>query len=43
MLTIHHLGKAQSKRITWLCEELGLPYASKLYQRDPIAILRRRS
>lgn len=39
MLTIHHLGHAQSERIVWLCEELGVPYALKLYQRDPVTIL----
>lgn len=39
MLTIHHLGKSQSERILWLCEELGIPYELKRYQRDPITIL----
>ena len=39
MLTIHHLGKAQSERIIWLCEELGLPYDLKTYVRDPVTIL----
>lgn len=39
MLTIHHLGKSQSERIIWLCEELGLSYELKLYQRDPETIL----
>ncbi len=39
MLTIHHLGKSQSERIVWLCEELGLPYHLKHYQRDPVTIL----
>ena len=39
MLTIHHLGKSQSERIIWLCEELGLPYELKLYTRDPVTIL----
>jgi len=39
MLTIHHLGKSQSERIIWLCEELGVPYALKLYKRDPVTIL----
>ena len=34
MLTVHHLGKSQSERIVWLCEELGLPYALKVYDRD---------
>ena len=35
MLTIHHLRISQSERIVWLCEELGLDYALKLYDRDP--------
>ena len=39
MLTIHHLGKSQSERIIWLCEELGLPYALKRYNRDPVTQL----
>ena len=33
MLTVHHLGISQSERIVWLCEELGLDYALKLYAR----------
>ncbi|GAC1389362.1 MAG: glutathione S-transferase [Variovorax sp.] len=39
MLTIHHLGKSQSERIVWLCEELGIPYALKHYTRDPVTNL----
>lgn len=39
MLTVHHLGKSQSERIIWLCEELGVPYELKLYQRDPVTRL----
>ena len=39
MLTIHHLGKSQSERIIWLCEELGVAYALKHYVRDPVTIL----
>ena len=35
MLTIHHLRISQSERIVWLCEELGLDYDLKLYNRDP--------
>ena len=35
MLTIHHLRISQSERIVWLCEELGLKYDLKLYNRDP--------
>lgn len=33
MLTVHHLGRSQSERIVWLCEELGLDYELKRYQR----------
>ena len=39
MLTVHHLGKSQSERIVWLCEELGTPYELKRYARDPVTIL----
>lgn len=39
MLTIHHLGRSQSERIIWLCEELGVPYELKRYKRDPVTIL----
>lgn len=35
MLTIHHLGISQSDRIIWLCEELGLDYTLRKYDRDP--------
>jgi glutathione S-transferase len=35
MLTVHHLGRSQSERIVWLCEELGLDYELKRYDRDP--------
>lgn len=34
MLTVHHLGKSQSERIVWLCEELAVPYELKRYDRD---------
>lgn len=33
MLTVHHLGLSQSERIVWLCEELGINYELKRYQR----------
>ncbi len=33
MLTLHHLGRSQSERIVWLCEELGLDYELKRYSR----------
>ncbi|KMO21121.1 glutathione S-transferase family protein [Methylobacterium platani] len=39
MLTIHHLGRSQSERILWLCEELGIPYELRRYRRDPATIL----
>lgn len=39
MLTVHHLGKSQSERIVWLCEELGLPYELRIYDRDPVTRL----
>lgn len=36
MLTVHHLGKSQSERIVWLCEELDIPYELKHYARAPV-------
>src|SRR5882672_10394725 len=33
MLTVHHLGVSQSERIVWLCEELGIDYQLKRYDR----------
>ena len=33
-LLIHHLRLSQSERIIWLCEELGVPYELKCYDRD---------
>jgi glutathione S-transferase len=39
VLTIHHLGKSQSERIVWLCEELGIPYDLKRYDRDARTML----
>ena len=35
MLTVHHLGRSQSERIVWLCEELGIDYELKRYERAP--------
>ena len=32
-LTVHHLGISQSERVVWLCEELGLDYEFKRYDR----------
>jgi glutathione S-transferase len=39
MLKIHHLGRSQSERIVWLCEELGLPYALVHHTRDAATML----
>ncbi|MDZ4868967.1 MAG: glutathione S-transferase family protein [Alphaproteobacteria bacterium] len=39
MLTVHHLGISQSERIVWLCEELGIPYELKRYDRDAVTRL----
>ena len=36
MLIVHHLGKSQSERIVWLCEELDIPYELKRYARAPL-------
>jgi glutathione S-transferase len=35
MIEIHHLNESRSRRITWMLEELGEPYAVISYQRDP--------
>ena len=34
MLTVHHLRRSQSERIVWLCEELGLDYELRCYDRN---------
>ena len=39
MFTVHHLGKSQSERIVWLCEELEIPYELKRYTRDAATML----
>ncbi len=39
MLTVHHLGKSQSERIVWLCEELEIAYELKCYARDTSSML----
>lgn len=39
MLTVHHLGKSQSERIVWLCEELRTPYVLQRHARDPVTML----
>ncbi|KAI0120767.1 glutathione S-transferase [Hypoxylon sp. NC0597] len=35
-LTVHHLGVSQSDRVVWLCEELGIDYELKKYDRSPV-------
>ncbi|WP_165189793.1 glutathione S-transferase family protein [Caulobacter soli] len=35
MLKVHHLGRSQSERIVWLCEELEIPYDLVRYDREP--------
>ncbi|KAK6957190.1 hypothetical protein Daesc_002476 [Daldinia eschscholtzii] len=35
-LVVHHLGVSQSDRVVWLCEELGIDYELKKYDRSPI-------
>ncbi|MGE5639325.1 MAG: glutathione S-transferase family protein [Clostridia bacterium] len=39
MLTVHHLGRSQSERIVWLCEELGIDYDLRRYERDSVTRL----
>jgi glutathione S-transferase len=39
MLIVRHLSRAQSERVVWLCEELGLPYELVRYERDRETIL----
>ncbi|MCW1381643.1 glutathione S-transferase family protein [Novosphingobium sp. KCTC 2891] len=39
MLIVHHLGLSQSDKVVWLCEELGLDYELRLYDRDPVTRL----
>ncbi|KAI8957361.1 glutathione S-transferase [Daldinia sp. FL1419] len=35
-LIVHHLGVSQSERVVWLCEELGVDYELRKYDRSPI-------
>ena len=35
LLVVHHLGRSQSDRVVWACEELEIPYELKLYEREP--------
>jgi glutathione S-transferase len=39
MLTVHHLGKSQSERVVWLCEELGIDYRLVHHVRDAETML----
>jgi glutathione S-transferase len=39
MLTVHHLRRSPSERIVWLCEELGLAYEVKCYDRNKTDML----
>ncbi len=39
MITLHHLNHSRSQRILWLLEELGVPYETRRYQRDPTTML----
>ena len=39
MLTVHHLGRSQSERIVWLCEELEIHYGLTCYTRDSVTML----
>ncbi|KAF7189011.1 Glutathione S-transferase 3 [Pseudocercospora fuligena] len=36
VLTVHHLGHSQSDRVVFLCEELGINYQLKKYDRSPV-------
>lgn len=35
-VTIHHLHVSSSERVIWLCEELGISYELKTYNRSPL-------
>jgi glutathione S-transferase len=39
MIKIHHLGRSQSERVVWLCEELNLPYDLMRHTRDAVTLL----
>ncbi|MFZ6183811.1 glutathione S-transferase family protein [Nannocystis pusilla] len=39
MLKIHHLGRSQSERVVWLCEELDVPYELRRYRRHAVTRL----
>lgn len=38
-MIVHHLGRSQSERIVWLCEELGLGYELRHHVRDAQTML----
>lgn len=38
-IIVHHLNNSRSQRVLWLCEELGLDYEIRHYQRDPVTNL----
>lgn len=35
MLEVYHLGRSQSERVVWLCEELKIPYQLHIHERNP--------
>ncbi len=35
-LTVHHLEISQSERVVWACEELGIDYELRRYERSPV-------
>jgi len=35
-LTVHHLDSSRSQRVLWLLEELEVPYALVIHERDPV-------
>jgi glutathione S-transferase len=39
VLIVHHLRRSQSERIVWLCEELGLSYELRCYDRNKTDML----
>jgi glutathione S-transferase len=39
MITLHHLENSRSHRITWLLEELNLPYEVKIYKRNTLTLM----
>ena len=38
-LKVYHLRLSQSERVTWLLEELQLPYELHIFDRDPVSAL----